>query len=211
LHAKLHGGLPNAKREIAFGKLGPEDISNIAKHLRSIMIPVMGLSSVVDIFSRLSQEERNGNGEEHPEPANTKSGSPNVDWSSITISIREPFSKIIWCMDQGLEHALRRLELTKAPKKKKQAYSDDIEATPNIPQPGETGFAKYFEAQITTFRESNKETLQSWCEQKGIDISNDEFERFPTEARQAGYHSLKSQDLILQRQLYILLYVGSSI
>jgi hypothetical protein len=40
LHGKLHGELPFGKREIAYGKLGPEDLDDLFKLFQAILIPL---------------------------------------------------------------------------------------------------------------------------------------------------------------------------
>lgn len=40
LHGKLHGDLPFGKREIAYGKLAPEDLDEIYKLVQAILIPL---------------------------------------------------------------------------------------------------------------------------------------------------------------------------
>ncbi|KAK3045814.1 hypothetical protein LTS18_013579, partial [Coniosporium uncinatum] len=55
LHGKIHGDMTFAKREIAFGKLGADDISGIFDGLKKILLPIIGLSSVIDIFQKIGQ------------------------------------------------------------------------------------------------------------------------------------------------------------
>jgi hypothetical protein len=40
LHGKLYGDLPFGKREIAYGKLGPDDLDELFKLLQAILIPL---------------------------------------------------------------------------------------------------------------------------------------------------------------------------
>ncbi len=40
LHGKLHSDLPFGKREIAYGKLGPEDLDELFKQFQAILIPL---------------------------------------------------------------------------------------------------------------------------------------------------------------------------
>ncbi|KAL8834967.1 MAG: hypothetical protein Q9176_007195 [Flavoplaca citrina] len=51
LHGKVSGDLAFAKREIAYGKLDASGLSDLVKLLRQTMLPVIGISSVSDIFS----------------------------------------------------------------------------------------------------------------------------------------------------------------
>jgi hypothetical protein len=67
LHGKLTADLPFAKREIAYGKLTADDFEMIFKHLRSIMMPVLGLGSVMDLFERGAEINHWGDNDEQPE------------------------------------------------------------------------------------------------------------------------------------------------
>ncbi len=55
LHGKLHGDIPFAKREIVFGKLDAKDIDEIFTLFRGILIPLIGMSTVTDIFERIAE------------------------------------------------------------------------------------------------------------------------------------------------------------
>jgi hypothetical protein len=50
LHGKLTADLAFAKREVAYGKLTPDDFQAMFKHLRSILMPTLSLGSVIDLF-----------------------------------------------------------------------------------------------------------------------------------------------------------------
>jgi hypothetical protein len=55
LHGKLHGDIGFAKREIAWGKLDAKDIDEIFTLFRGILIPLIGMSTIVDIFERIAE------------------------------------------------------------------------------------------------------------------------------------------------------------
>ena len=55
LHGKLHGDLPFGKREIAFGNLDAKDIDEIFALFRGILIPLIGMSTITDIFERIAE------------------------------------------------------------------------------------------------------------------------------------------------------------
>lgn len=208
LHAKLHGDLPFAKREIAYGKMTPEDFENIYKHLRSIMMPMVGLGSLVDLFERVADlaHFEEGDGESSPDPE-LRSNMVR-DWNDLMRFLHDPLSDIIASMDQGLEHVLLRFELIKPQKTKKGAPSVDPEARGGLVKPGDAAFAAHFEAQSDAFYAGKETTLRHWLESKGIKVRDDFFknpdnhedpdnvclQRMPTRQRQ-------------QRQLYVVLYI----
>jgi hypothetical protein len=55
LHGKLHGDMPFAKREVAFGKLDAKDLDEMSRLFREILIPLIGMSTIMDIFERIAE------------------------------------------------------------------------------------------------------------------------------------------------------------
>lgn len=55
LHGKLYGDLAFAKREVAWGKLDQKDLDEIFKLFRGILIPLIGMSTITDIFERIAE------------------------------------------------------------------------------------------------------------------------------------------------------------
>lgn len=211
LHGKLHGDLPFAKREIAFGKLGPDDLAEIAKLLRGIMIPILGLSSIIDIFGRFA-EINNWNTEPDSESEELRKKVVH-EWNEIMTAVHEPFSKIIEVMDQGLEHILLTLQFVKPPKKKASSsggQSDDVEAKGDAVRPGDKGFADYLEKQSEEFYQGKEMALRLWCERKGIKLAPDFFQH-PATASYDESIEVKQEPPRAhqrnQRQLYLLLFM----
>ncbi|PKX97326.1 uncharacterized protein P174DRAFT_418298 [Aspergillus novofumigatus IBT 16806] len=145
LHGKLHADLTFAKREFAIGKLGPDDLQAIFRHLRQVMIPVVGLSFIVDIFQRLSEYNK---WNDPIDPLATDIGTTIRsrvvhEWNEIMKAVHDPFASIIETIDSGLEHISLSLQLTKSPKAslgKKDAPTEgvaDLEASAEKPRPRE--------------------------------------------------------------------------
>ncbi|KAF2706072.1 MFS transporter [Pleomassaria siparia CBS 279.74] len=212
LHGKLYGDLPFAKREIAWGKLTPEDFEGIFKHLRAIMVPLVGLGSLMDLFDRYAETNRwNHHAEtDGVDPDSEKARLQAVkDWNEIMTTIHEPLAQIIQAMDGGLHHTLIRLQLIKAPKKK-AAEGADPEAKGDTVEPGDRDYASYFEAQCDIFSHGKVTTLQHWVESKGIKIREDFFlNPDPLSNSQADEveklpHWTRHRN---RRQLYLVLYI----
>ena len=55
LHGKLYGDMPFAKREVAWGKLDAKDVDQIFVLFRGILIPMIGMSTITDIFERIAE------------------------------------------------------------------------------------------------------------------------------------------------------------
>lgn len=218
MHGKLSADLPFAKREIAWGFLGPDDLQEMSRLLRGVMLPLAGLSSVVDIFERLAElngwEEEGGTVEIGARDSERKRMVE--DWNDVMKTVHEPFQSVIRAMDEGLEHVLLQLKLKKPPKKQKKeaagsGESEDVEAKGDRTQPGEDGFADYLERMTEEFYSGKELALREWCRRKGIDVPDDFFER-PCDYDIHDARKDKGEDFYnrSQRSLYALLYVSFS-
>ncbi|KAJ5553882.1 hypothetical protein N7513_003841 [Penicillium frequentans] len=219
LHAKLHGDLTFAKREFALGKLGPDDIQSIFRHLRQIMVPVVGLSFVVDIFQRLSDYNRwNEPIDPNAEPIPDHVREQVVhDWNDIMRAVHDPFARMIQAIDEGLLHTSYVLHLEKRPKKAAVATNGnddaegdekDLEASAGKAAPGDKGFAEDYKQRLSLFRNAKKVALQTWAEEKGISLPPDFFDHPPVDSLKGDFFdaSASYQDRS-RRQLYLFLYM----
>ncbi|KAL1302337.1 hypothetical protein AAFC00_002744 [Neodothiora populina] len=213
LHGKLTVDLIFAKREIALGKLGPDDLQEVFRHLRSLLLPVIGLSQVADVFDRSSQDS----GWNHPLPNKPPAEYDDVDrhrfeaiqdWHAIMTAMREPFTGISEQIDQGLLHVLLTLQLIKPPKRDKSA---DPEAAGDQPKPGEKGFAEYHRQRVYDFHCNKHNLLRRWCRIRGIELAPDFFDHPQTAdfKAPAWYYEqkFKGQRHIYRKRLYTILYM----
>ncbi|KAF7718156.1 Uncharacterized protein PECH_005608 [Penicillium ucsense] len=228
LHAKLHGDISFAKREFALGRLGPDDLQLVFRHLRRIMIPVVGLSFVVDIFQRLSDYNKwnipiDPNIDALPEEARSRAVR---DWNDMMRAVHDPFAEMIQTIDEALLHTSYVLRLTKPPKKKTvssssspppppstpgaiQADIEDVEASAENTAPGEKGFTAHFEEKLGAFRGVKRIALQAWAQEKGIKLPPDFFDHACTmDSLKGDFFSASTsfQDRS-RRQLYLFLYM----
>ena len=221
LHGKIHGDLPFAKREMAYGKLGPKDLDQVYTYFRNIFLPLIGLGSVADIFSRVSKThhwDRLGESDSASEhtsdlPEKGEVGKDTIaeqeGWNEIMQTLHEPFESVSNAAIQGLEHVSYVLQFTKKPGDKKGRKSstgeghEDIEA--NIgKRPGDPKYGEHLESRLQEFSETRKAALHAFCALKGVDM--DHIEDIQSQ----------KQDKILEpnadgknrQQLYLILYVG---
>jgi len=84
-----------AKKEIGWGKLQPEDFPKIFTHLQSILLPVAGLSTFIDILQSVRNHKAEGE--------NLVSNLDTVDairrleadeWDEVVVMSRVPFHKM---------------------------------------------------------------------------------------------------------------------
>ena len=179
LHGKLHADLAFAKRETAWGKLTAKDLEEIFKLFRAILIPLIGMSTISDIFERIA--ERRGwvkpHNRGHRDLSETWERSPAAEkledkkvWNEVMKALHEPFSVAVAAMDEAMEHASLVLEIIPAPKKKKDS---DEEARGTNPRPGEIGFAAYMQQKMLDFYGKRGRVLRAWAREKGL--SQDQF------------------------------------
>jgi hypothetical protein len=176
--AKLNSDLPFAKREIALGNLGPDDLQSIAKLLRMIMLPMVGLSCISDIFERIAEDR--GWVSIPFDDASSLSGTTLGDltkrravleWHELMRALREPFQEMADVIDEGLEHAMIDLRLSKV----KKPDAKDVEAKGGRPRPGDTGFAEYLNKKTSSFHQRKQSMLQAWCRIRGIELPDNFF------------------------------------
>ena len=232
LHGKLHGDLHFAKKEIACGKLKADDLSEVFRLFRNIMLPMVGMGTIVDIFERIAEMRggKTGDAEQtvagNEEDDLTENGEASKQqekgqWNEIMKSLHGPFEAMTQAIDEGMEHVLYTLELAKAPEGAKRSNGstdgtaspadEDVEAKGGAIKPGQTGFVTYLERKIDEFYKQREVTLQTWCKLKGINVPSniDSGSLQP-----APSINVKVEGLIQhrrnQQQLYLILYVSSS-
>lgn len=210
LHGKFAIDLTFAKREIAWGKLGPDDLQQCFRHLRATMLPVLGLSQVANVFERIAEEK----GWDHPAPKGDPEDPDEIlrlqsveDWHIIMKTLREPFSDFAATLDEGLAHVLYVLQLVKQPKQDQ----DDVEAKGDQPKPGQKDYTAYFERKITDFSNEKRNMLMKWCKLRDIELAPDFFEHPETAAYDAPEwykkRTASESRSIYRRQLYVVLYM----
>ena len=215
LHGKISGDLAFAKREIAYGKLDASELSEILKLMRQVMLPIIGMSSVADIFSRVAERQgwwiHEDDAPEHLGRSDEVKEMEMEQWSEIMRTLHQPFEVLTCWMNQGLQHVLFTLELEEnsVKQRNKTAHtsndnSPDLEASVNDMQPGDKRFAGVLSNKIDQFYEQRKITLDTWCRHKGLDLQRQT-------PQQSGSGSSKAimDHQRHQRQLYLILYVSS--
>ncbi|KAI1333575.1 hypothetical protein F5Y15DRAFT_430813 [Xylariaceae sp. FL0016] len=214
LIGKIYADLPFSKRDIAWAKLKPKDLTHILDAFRAIVIPIVGMGTIVDIFQRIA--EKRGwfvTADTPPETIAEKREEKRV-WNEIMKHLHEPFEELATAIDEGLEHAGMLLEVLPRPKPNKSgksrgtktAPSDaDIESKGDLVRPGDEGFYEALKLRMKNVRIVRSEIIQTWAREKGLlpdEYDFDEFNAVPF-AQDGHKHSRD------QAQLYILLYIGT--
>ncbi|KAJ0166364.1 Uncharacterized protein CTA2_7573 [Colletotrichum tanaceti] len=214
LFGKMHGDIQFAKRDIAYGKLNSKDLGEIYNRLRSIMIPLNGISTIVDIFRRAAEKhgwgvDVAGGAKEGGDTDAEKNREKRV-WNDIMEQLHEPYEILTEAMDQGLDHAAIVLELAPRPKqktkKKTQTAADvDVEMeagakTDGGAQPGDAGFAEVLAGRVRDFNDKKGAMLRAWLRERQRAT---EQERRDLKLRRVETR-MRERD---QTQLYVMLYM----
>lgn len=225
LHSKLHVDLGFAKKEIAYGNLKAEDISEIFGLLRNIFLPIVGMGTTTDIFASMA-ESRNWQSwtpeqghENLAEYGNVEKEQEIRQWNEIMTSLHGPFESLTQAIDEGLQHILYMLQLAKLPKARllktrsddtASPIDEDVEAKGASPQPGQIGFVACLARRADDFYQQREVGLKTWCKLKGNDLQSDmisdSVQPKPIAGVEDGGSILHHRN---QQQLYLVLYVSS--
>ncbi|KAK3680982.1 hypothetical protein B0T22DRAFT_415351 [Podospora appendiculata] len=202
LSGKLQGDIPFAKRDVAWGKLDANDISDLFTLVRNTYIPVLGMTTIIDIFKRVSERRGWNVDDDAPDELVAEKNQEKHVWNEVMRQMHEPFAILSEAIDQGLEHAGLLLELLPRPKTNKSPKAVDVEAQNEEVKPGEPGFARVVDEKVEAFNFKRGELLRTWVEHGGLptDVDEDGSE-IPGHANSA---ERKERD---QVQLYILLFM----
>ncbi|OBT82678.1 hypothetical protein VE02_09333 [Pseudogymnoascus sp. 03VT05] len=211
LHGKLYGDMPFAKREYAWGKLDAKDLDEIFTLFRGILIPLIGMSTITDIFERIA--ERRGWVEPHENSFDRAESWEHLDeaskseekkvWNEVMKALHEPFAVAVAAMDEGMEHAGLVLEILPKPKKKKEG---DVEENGTDPRPGDLEFTSFLNQKVVDFHSKRGETLKAWARQKGL--SKDQFDNAKSAPGDSNNLTPdEDQHRRDQQQLYLMLYM----
>ncbi|KAF2717130.1 hypothetical protein K431DRAFT_298064 [Polychaeton citri CBS 116435] len=174
LHGKVALDLKPAKRDFAFGKLDASNLTEIWTLLRTIFIPILGITAMTDILERRTRDALDGfdsRGEE--EKRDRLRQIESLNWTMQ--QLREPFARLTGDFQEAFKHVAIVLGWEKQPKTK-----GDEESKGDTAQPGTAGFSEVFKRKVDDFYASKPDTLRRWCSQRDIklprDFFDDEFE-----------------------------------
>lgn len=196
LTGKIQIDITFAKREVAWGKLDAKDLSEIAKLIRNAAIPIVGMTTIMDIFQRVAERRGwNTAATENAELLAEKNLEKTV-WNEVMKRMHEPFQILAEAIDEGLQHAALQLEIMPRPKAaKKEPEAVDVEARGDTLQPGDQGFTMIIDEKLEKFHSLKGVTLRTWVKERAI-VRGEESDIPPAELRERD-----------QAQLYVLLYM----
>jgi hypothetical protein len=199
---KIQSELRYAKREAAWAKLGAKDFDMLYRLLKNILLPILGMESLVEATDRI--EKRGGwqffraSITAHTmteSELNALEEKEKEQWLWIFEQLRGPVRQLLQVMIEGLDHATYALEFAKRPASSKT----DLEANGLDSQPGGKGFATHLEKMIQDFLEQREGPLKEWCASKGMDDPSQKNSMKPSDYPLHQRH---------QAQLYLFLDVS---
>ncbi|KAK3313703.1 hypothetical protein B0H66DRAFT_358322 [Apodospora peruviana] len=201
LAGKLNVDTPFAKRDIAWGKMSAKDLGVMIGLFRSVYIPVLGMTTMTDIFKRVSERRGWVVDESMPAEILAEKEMERRVWNSVMQQMREPFDILSEALDQGLLHAALCLELIPRPKaNSKNGANIDVEAKAGQVKPGEPGFAKIIDEKVKAFSSKKGKMLREWVSQRELAIEEEMIDN-------PGYKCSAGRSERDQVQLYIILFM----
>ncbi|KIX08477.1 uncharacterized protein Z518_03133 [Rhinocladiella mackenziei CBS 650.93] len=168
-----------AQKEIGWGKLQAEDFSQIWTHLQRIVLPVAGLSTLIDILQSVRHHKAKGeNLVGDAEIIDSVRKLEADEWHEVVARSRIPFHRLI---------------------PKPETLDQDVEKNGgDSPAPGDPQFTGHLREQIRIFQEHREETMRKWCERKGIEVPT-KFWEDPSAQYRFG-DSASMDDTVRQKQ-----------
>ena len=177
LQVKIQSELRYAKLEAAWGKLNGKDISTIARLLKQVLVPILGMESLTEVTDRIEQRGgwgslRMANADHNLTEAELISleEKEKEQWLLIFERLRDPVHRLQQAMVEGLDHALYTLEFAKRPASHAKT---DLEANGSGTAFVKKGFSPYLENMIQEFLGKREGFLKEWCSSKGIEYPPD--------------------------------------
>lgn len=212
-HSAANAQLFNARQEIAWGNLTAEDLDTLFNLLRAIILPLSGIGMLPGIFRKLTKAVPRS--EYDADPLSTRASFETGYSDSLYEGIGpenhfvrplcERLEAAAALVNQGLQHAMLTLELSKAkefqevPKKKKFRFfsTTDEEAPVDPTIPGGSEFGRYFEARTMEFYDSRKQLPQVWAHLNAF-------------APRSGYEddSAESEEREVRKEFFAVLFIG---
>jgi 6TM putative ER transporter len=214
LHAKLQIDLPLAKQEVGIGKMGPDELKQLNKLSRFVMLPLLGLGSVSDILKRFASARgwNKINEENLDEKDKAEIDRALREYTTNMRIVAGPIGEVVDLISDGLDHVLYQLEFKSRPKATNTTGGDE-ENVSDKTAPGSPGFAAYLDEKSNKFYSEKHLTLIEWGKARGIQFPDDFFDH-PDTAEFLVSDEIKSQGEARrkqnQRQLYLLLYVSTT-
>ncbi|KAI9375034.1 MFS transporter [Aspergillus egyptiacus] len=141
LHGKLQSDLFYSGDEMAWGKLGPNDLDHIAGLLQNVFLPLSGMAMLPHILGILVNRETPDPCEEDPSRDAEEASEKQVVVGQVMEMLQQRLTVCADLVNAGLRYALTRLEVIQC----SHNGTKDEETGKDIVDPAQPNFADHFE------------------------------------------------------------------
>jgi len=206
LSGKIDSEFGFAKREVAYGKLRPSDYSRIKSLLRDILIPILGIYTVLNMVQLVRvKEDRKRAGIQNSEILDVVPNLDSDEWDEIMEISQNNHSELKAAMLGGLHHIAYFLEFAKKPR----AAPNDEENVIATPHATDSTCAAHLEETLHAFHVQRVQGIQRWCETKGdgllADLADCASQRFNPKDQS---YDVSLHQQCKRQQLCLMLYLG---
>lgn len=167
VYGKMQLELKNACQEVAYGKLSPNDLTSLNTHLRQIWLPIIGMTTLVDIQAKVRASR--GTGISKYDGSVKANSLTHLVPDGLLEICHKQFELCSGPMLKGLAHISLRLELTE---KTKQALTDPESEGGAPPAPGTPEFAVFLTERLDALDIQRDAIIREWLECKGMEYSS---------------------------------------
>ena len=221
LGAKLQEDVVFAKREIAVGHFRAADIQEFYQLLKSILVPMSGLSTIASITRRLQADNSDYYATLGVTLSTTSKGtlrSDDKDWLEMLRGLNASFETVVQVLDDTILHILLLLGLISTPKISKAKAKGkavnleiDVEKGADFPRPGDAGYGDYLEERMKAFRTNRSVELSTWAKERGLSEVFRKTQNSNIPPPEARLHRPESEtiarELLMSERLHIVLYM----
>ncbi|OAP65161.1 hypothetical protein AYL99_01133 [Fonsecaea erecta] len=161
---RMHTELEYAKTEFAVGHLDVYDIKKIRELLQSILLPMNGMSTLVDILKEVAIRAVGAEDDDDPEGlAFDDLQAERVAWAHVMDSLVSSFDSLAETLETALDHIYIQLRFGRRRKR-----AEDAENGMSRPEDGD--FVAVLSRKIEEFDSSRSSTLRGWSEAARVDL-----------------------------------------
>lgn len=206
LHNKLHADLFYSKNEIAWGKLSAKDLECIADLLRTLLLPLSGMSMLPKILETIGKNEKGDVEVDDPEKEKDLG---NSEIQKVTETLHERLIDCSELVQLGIHHFLLVLEIMKPKDLNKQkmshgtSFARDVEAGGEDLSPLEPDFTIRFEQALHTYYSRRKRLPQALASLQAFSAAERNVGDPATREARKG-----ATDSDVRHDFFLILYMG---
>ncbi|EXJ71161.1 uncharacterized protein A1O5_06155 [Cladophialophora psammophila CBS 110553] len=161
---RMHTELEYAKIEFAVGHLDVYDLKKIRELLQSILLPMNGMSTLIDILKEVAIRAVGAAEDDDSEGlAFDDLEAERVAWANVMDSLVSSFDSLAETLENALDHVSIQLRFGRRRKR-----AEDREK--GIPRPGDRDFVAFLSQMIDEFDCSRSSALRGWSQAAGVDL-----------------------------------------